>query len=204
MYQTPEEFNSLRIRQPITDNNDDDMNSSEYSSPSLTPLPTPPTLVRSINIDKWSVGYNNFIRLNRYYQLMKIFTLIVPIYILGINITTIHNFTQTQVYLYCLIIPILSMYSIEALYKHFLFTSYMNPSSNTLSYYPGETYTYGYIVHTIFKHNQEGDAKIKEYQYWIVINPITENIECIIVENEKYNTPFNRAFIVDLITYYNL
>ena len=90
--------------------------------------------------------------------------------------------------------PVLSSFVVHNVYKRILFSRNIKCSHDKLSYYPGRHYEYGYIVHNNYNQDVQN---ICQKQYWIVVNPLTNGIEFISINNELYNNPIQHdVFIV--------
>lgn len=159
-------------------------------SPATTPIAPPPlhhpSLRRDINIQKWNTGYRNFTKLNSEYQTLKILTVMLPFYIISVSVTTIQYFTRHEFYWFCFFLPLFSSLVMYYVYKTLYFSNATRFSYTKLSYYPGFLYEYGYIIHSVFSRD---DSSFCEYQYWIVMNPRTNDVNFICVSNEDYNRP---------------
>ena len=193
-------INGLRFRQTTTEENMNSVDSTNNSpinspihlspeySPIDSPIPPPPlhhpALRRDINIQKWNSGLRSFLKLNSSYQVWKMLTIALPFYIISVSVSTIQYFTRDEFYWFCFFLPLLSVVVMRYIYKSTHFSTALRFSYTKLSYYPGLLYEYGYIVHSVF--NRE-NTSVCEYQYWIVMNPRTNDIEFICVVNEDYN-----------------
>ena len=113
-------------------------------------------------------------------------TIALPFYIISVSVSTIQYFTRDEFYWFCFFLPVLSVITMRYVYKSTHFSTSRRFSYTKLSYYPGFLYEYGYIVHNVFSCE---DTTFCEYQYWVVMNPRTNDIQFICVEGEDYNRP---------------
>lgn len=173
-------------------NNESDHSSSVCSYASSFP-PGPPPLLRELNLQKWYMGYEHFMKLYSMLKVWYIITYVFPLYLIGISIIVIPQFTINDFYWYCLCIPIIWVIMTKITYNVILFNYTPRISKNKLSYYPGNKYEYGCVIYCIYHPSVE---QLCEYQYWVVMNPTTHIVEFISVKNELYNKPITHNVLM--------
>jgi len=165
-----------------------------YITPPRSPTTTPPappqlhhpSLRRDINVQKWNTGFKNFTKLNSEYQTWKVLTIMLPFYIISVSVSTIQYFTRDEFYWFCFYLPLFSTITMYYLYTSLYFSNATRLSYTKLSYYPGIPYEYGYIIHSVFSRD---DNTYCQYQYWVVMNPRTNDVNFLCVTHGDYHHP---------------
>lgn len=172
-----------------------------YITPERTPDTTPitpppfqhPSLRRDINVQKWNTGFRIFTRLNSEYQSLKFLTIILPFYIISLSVSTIQYFTRHEFYWFCFYLPLFATITLYYLYTSLYFSNATRFSYTKMSYYPGIHYEYGYIIHSVFSRD---DNSFCEYQYWVVMNPRTNDVNFLCVTDGDYNHPIKYDIVI--------
>lgn len=186
-YNTTPSTNNISSMASPTDSDNDNPSSIETSPGSYLPPPEDrPILTRDLNAYQWNNAYNKFTKLYTQHMVWKTLTCILPFYIISVSVSTIQYFTMHEFYWFCVIMPIAAVGFFSYTYRTILFTNKVCPMINKFSYYPGNAYEYGIVVHIDHYRNRPYG---KNHEFWVVHNTCTNAPDFIYINNGDYNNP---------------
>lgn len=182
-YETLPRTTELRHRFTIQNSDIDDEDDNYIPPPPIEQ----PVLSRSIDIQKWIYGVKCFYKLKSQYDMYEY----LKYYLFGmmaiLNIYMSYPMMWHEFVAMWIVCPFAGFVFIEYIQKSGLFNKTPSVSDTQLSYYPGNQYDYGCLIHIHYGHFHSST-----YEFWVVYNESEDRLSQLVVRNYNYELPQDR------------